>query len=193
MVGRQWSTSGSLLGRPYFGSLTVHFGPLLCHAPWSTGHRHTSSTLQTAVGWDGFEPTRVARWGTGAGGRAAQAAGPVRSRRTIHLHQMLHHEQGEGAGACVPRRPSRRVPCCCAEFRADTDRTADLSTKNAARVPLLCHMKHLSALESAEQVDAHSFAPGRRRPASRCPPTEKISCMLASMSRCSTRARPVCE
>ena len=26
-------TSGSLLGRPYFGSLPAHFGPLLCHTP----------------------------------------------------------------------------------------------------------------------------------------------------------------
>ena len=33
VVDRQWSTSGSLLRRPYFGSLTVHFGPLLCHTP----------------------------------------------------------------------------------------------------------------------------------------------------------------
>jgi hypothetical protein len=40
VVGRSRFTSGSLLGRPYFGSLTVHyrptsahFGPLLCHTP----------------------------------------------------------------------------------------------------------------------------------------------------------------
>ena len=37
-VSRWWAGSGPLpahflLGRPYFGSLTVHFGPLLCHPP----------------------------------------------------------------------------------------------------------------------------------------------------------------
>ena len=33
VVGRSRFTSGSLLGRPYFGSLPAHFGPLLCHTP----------------------------------------------------------------------------------------------------------------------------------------------------------------
>ena len=28
-------------------------------------------------------------WGAGAGGRAAQAAGPVRARRTIHIYANL--------------------------------------------------------------------------------------------------------
>ena len=38
-------TSGSLLGQPYFGSLTAHFGPLLCHTPSINTGRSTHTSL----------------------------------------------------------------------------------------------------------------------------------------------------
>ena len=44
-------------------------------------------------------------WGAGAGGRAAQAAGPVRARRTIHIYANLTPWGDRRAGP--PRMDSR--------------------------------------------------------------------------------------
>ena len=43
----------------------------------------TQFSVLVRLRWDGFSSRRVAWWAGGAGGRAAQAAGPVRARRTI--------------------------------------------------------------------------------------------------------------